>query len=309
MAKSAKEVRIVQKRLLNPADTKDIQALQVLCENAEAISLKLELDYKLADAQNRREDDGCLDVNEFLYYLDGVLIGYLGICGFSGEQGPLELTGMVHPRHRNKGVFTALSGLALAECRRRKATLILGLCDRKAEAGQALIKKKNSPLHHSEYEMTLRKEADLPAPAQLHGVTLRKAKNADAEEIARQDQIYFGDEFGNDGEDGQRERILMPEDEEKRGFTIYLAWKDGKIIGKVNLQLSGSLGGVYGLGVLPEERGKGYGRAILLLAVEKLKATQAETIFLQVLTDNEKALSLYQSCGFETISVMDYYKL
>ena len=101
----------------------------------------------------------------------------------------------------------------------------------------------------------------------------------------------------------------MPEDEEQRGFTIYLAVKDEKIIGKVNLQLSESAGGIYGLGVLPEERGKGYSRAILLLAVRMLQEANAETIYLQVLTDNEKALSLYQSCGFETSSVMDYFTL
>ena len=99
----------------------------------------------------------------------------------------------------------------------------------------------------------------------------------------------------------------MSEEEEKRGIFIYLAVKDGVVIGKVNLQLSNGLGGIYGLGVLPEERGKGYGRATLRLAVQKLIEAGAGTVYLQVLTDNEKALTLYQSCGFETRSVMDYY--
>ena len=309
MTKPAIDIQIVQTRFLNNTIYQEIQALQTLCENAEPIALKLELDYKLADARCRREDDGCRDVNEFLYYLNSVLIGYLGICGFGGETGPLELTGMVHPAHRRKGVFKELSGLAVVECRRRNAGLILALCDRKSEAGQALIKKQNAPLHHTEYEMVLGKAWKNPTNDQLRGVTLQKAKNADAGEIARQDKLYFGEEFRGDSEYEQSGRMLMPEDEEKRGFTIYLAIKDGKIIGKVNIQLSGGLGGVYGLGVLPEERGNGYGRAIILLAVQTLKAAKAETIFLQVLTDNEKALNLYKSCGFETSSVMDYYAL
>lgn len=307
MHKPAGEIHIVQKQWLNQADYTDIQALQTLCERTEPISLKLELDYKLADAQNRREDGNSRDANEFLYFLDGALIGYLGICGFGGEAGPLELTGMVHPRQRRKGIFRTLSGCAIAECRRRNTSLVLGLCDRKSEAGQALITLLKAPLHHSEYEMTLRKDIVKPEQARLQGVTLQKAKNTDVGEIDRQNRIYFGDEFGGSGE--QNERVLIPEDEEKRGFTTYLAVRDGKTIGKVNLQLHKGHGGIYGLGVLPEERGRGYGRAILLLAVETLKAAEAKNIFLQVLTDNAKALNLYKSCGFETRSAMDYYRL
>ncbi len=91
-------------------------------------------------------------------------------------------------------------------------------------------------------------------------------------------------------------------------MTIYLAESEEEIIGKVHLQVSSGIGGIYGLGVLPEYRGKGYGRAILLKAVEKLKAVKAEQIMLQVAAENENALSLYKSCGFEEMSVMDYFE-
>lgn len=303
------EARIIQKRFPDSADGALIRSLQNLSEAADTIALKLELEYKLADAENARDGDHSREVNEFLYYLDGELAGYLGICGFGGGNGPLELTGMVHPQHRGKGIFKALSGLALAECRRRNAALVLGLCDRNAVAGQALLKKQSAALHHSEYEMVLRSGLNPPDETLLRGVDLRKAKNADAEEIARQDRIYFGEEFGADGDGEHGGKRLMPEEEELRGFTIYLAVKDGTIIGKVNLQMLDGTGGIYGLGVLPHERGKGYGRAILLLAVRKLKEANAKTVYLQVLTDNERALSLYQSCGFETASVMDYFSL
>ena len=303
------EARVIQKRFLNHMDASEIRSMQALCENADSIALKLELEYKLADAQSRRNEGDSPEINEFLYILDGRLVGYLGICGFGGDNGPLELTGMVHPAYRNQGVFRTLSSLAIVECRRRNAASVLGLCDRNAAIGQALLKRKNAPLHHSEYEMVLLKREARPTEAQLRGVVLRKAINADAAEIARQDHIYFGEEFAEADESIKDDPKRLPEDEEQRGFTIYLAVKDEKIIGKVNLQLSGSTGGIYGLGVLPEERGKGYGRAILLLAVQLLQEANAETIYLQVLTDNEKALSLYQSCGFETSSVMDYFTL
>ena len=92
-------------------------------------------------------------------------------------------------------------------------------------------------------------------------------------------------------------------------MTIYLAEKNHQLIGKVHLQLTNGLGGIYGLGVLPEHRGKGLGRAILLEAIKTLKAASAVEIILQVATENATALSLYKSCGFREASVMDYFVL
>nr|WP_286182856.1 GNAT family N-acetyltransferase [Bacillus sp. ISL-55] len=101
----------------------------------------------------------------------------------------------------------------------------------------------------------------------------------------------------------------LPEVEEKRGMTSYLVEKEGVIIGKVNLQLTAKLGAIFGLGVLPEHRRKGYGRALLLLAIEKLKEANAQEIMLQVAAENANALNLYKSCGFVETSTMDYFEL
>ena len=68
-------------------------------------------------------------------------------------------------------------------------------------------------------------------------------------------------------------------------------------------------GGIYGLGVLPEFRGKGFGRAILTFGVEKLKDANATEVMLQVAAENGTALNLYKSCGFQETSVMDYFEL
>jgi len=93
-------------------------------------------------------------------------------------------------------------------------------------------------------------------------------------------------------------------------IKFYIAEKGDRIIGKVNLQMSdGGTGGIYGLGVLPEFRGKGYGRAILIFGIEKLKDAKATQVMLQVAAENGTALNLYKSCGFQETSVMDYFEL
>lgn len=51
----------------------------------------------------------------------------------------------------------------------------------------------------------------------------------------------------------------MLEDEERRGMTICLAEKDERIIGKIHLQVINGIGEIYGLGVLPKNRGRDLG--------------------------------------------------
>jgi ribosomal protein S18 acetylase RimI-like enzyme len=143
----------------------------------------------------------------------------------------------------------------------------------------------------------------------FQGVSLRKAANADAREVARQNAIYFEVRRDRESEEADFEHTILPEEEEKRGMTIYIAEKDRQIIGKVHLQLIHCIGGIYGLGILPEYRGRGLGRALLLEAIEKLKDANADKIMLQVEAKNAKALGLYKSCGFRETSVMDYYEL
>jgi ribosomal protein S18 acetylase RimI-like enzyme len=296
-------------------DCRQIEALRERCVRAEPVALKLELDYKRSAALAEPMEKVIRNVNEFLYFEGRKLAGYLGICSFGGPGMPLEATGMVDPEERRKGIFTALYRLALAEARRRGTACMLLLCDRSSVSGQRFLRKAGAVCHHSEYEMVLKREWSFPGDAELRGVTLRKAVNADAREIAGQDALYFSDEgldakadfnANAEGPDAAQKEILLPEKEEKEGLTVWLAEKDGRPVGKVNLELGSGIGGIYGLGVRPEFRGKGFGRSILLQAVGKLKTANAAEVMLQVATDNTKALNLYTSCGFQETSVMDY---
>lgn len=297
---------ICLKSRLAQADHDAISHLAEECIRKDEITLKLELDYKREDAAQQTGPSPIQDINEFLYFDGSELIGYIGIGSFGG--GPMEITGMVHPEYRRLGVFTKLHELVMMECRRRKAQNILLLCDHNSTAGGRFLEKIGAAPHHSEYEMHLAEGADHSADLRSD-IRFRKAGNADAEEVARQNAIYF--DLGGDKAEEQpsAQSLLLPEEEEKRGMTIYFAELDGAVIGKVHLQLINGEGGIYGLGVLPEYRGKGYGRALLLEAVRRLKADGAKDILLQVEARNARALGLYQSCGFKETSVMDYFEL
>lgn len=311
-------------RYLDENDYNQISTLQKECVNADQITLKLGLGYKLAaalESDGEKDKNDKKEINEFLYFDEQKLVGYIGICRFGGEGIPLELAGMVHPEYRGQGIFTVLNTLAMEECRRRNSDCILVLCDKNARDGQSYIRKLKTKYDHSEYEMYLEETYVEPRENQLYGLIFQKAMNKDAYEIARQNSIYFGeplpdvncfmeDKKNHNGQDRNAlSDIILPEDEEKRGMTIYLVLKDNQIIGKVDLKMKSEVGGIYGLGVLPEFRSKGYGRAILLGSIMKMKENNLKSVMLQVATENATALNLYQSCGFATASTMDYYEV
>lgn len=313
------------KESIDEVDYEIIAHLQERCVEHDQTALKLELDYKLGVSNDSSK--GVEDINEFLYFDGEELIGYMGISSFGG---PWEVNGMVAPDYRRQGVFTKLFELVIAEWKRRCTGSMLLLSDRNSESGQNFIASVGAQYKHSEYEMFLKKDIPDATPDQLAGIAFRKATNADAHEIARQNAIYFKDEDEISSEDmilAEKEEIsseemilskeeeissedmILPEEEERRGMTSYLVEKEGQIIGKVNLQLTSKLGAIFGLGVLPEHRRKGYGRALLLLAIEKLREANAQEIMLQVAAENSNALNLYKSCGFEETSTMDYFEL
>lgn len=279
-----------------------IQALQEKCISEDHTALKLELDYKLGCADTEVNCSHPKNINEFMYFDGEELIGYIGIC--PGRSGIIEVNGMVHPDYRRRGVFTQLYNLVESQWTRRNSGTMLLLCDRDSASGQAFIQRTGTRYLNSEYEMYL-DAADFNKATYLsQGIILRKATNHDAREIAHQNSIYF-DELHDD--DGDTE-LILPEAEEQKGLIIFIAEKEQEIIGKVHLQLTAAYGGIFGLGVLPEHRRRGYGREILLGAAEKLTEMGAQKIMLQVAAENANALKLYQSCGFVYTSIMDYYE-
>ncbi len=286
---------------------RSVSVLQKICESHDKITLKLELDYKLKAYEQRTAEKEAGFIDEFIAYKNGQAIGYIGICGFGGPGMPLEVTGMVHPSFRRKGIFTRLYAFALSEFQRRCCKDVLLLCDRVSGAGHAFLNKIGSTYKFCEVEMYLQKDVPIHDVYTHSDILLQKANNADAAIIKKIDAAAWNKPDGTSGED---EEIFLPEDEEKRGLTIFLGIKDGITVGKINLQKSESgVWGIYGFAMLPEFRGLGYGRAMLRQSIEKMKTSGAKEIMLQVVPENERALNLYTSCGFKETSVMDYYTL
>ena len=66
----------------------------------------------------------------------------------------------------------------------------------------------------------------------------------------------------------------------------------------------GGIGAIQNIGVIPEHRGNGLGRAILLKAIEGFWQSGHSTVSLEVTARNSVAVSLYRSLGFRVTRVL-----
>jgi|LGVF01.1.fsa_nt_gb ribosomal protein S18 acetylase RimI-like enzyme len=297
-----RKANIRQKEYLDMNEYSEVKELEKRCIEFDKTSLKLELDYRMMCA---KESNGVSSqkVNEFLYYVQDQLVAYIGISCFGAST--LEINGMVHPDNRRQGIFTRLFQSVKEEWINRGNPRMLLLSDGNSSSGQGFINSLKTTYEHTEYEMYYKNRVDIDDL--VINVVLRKATNEDAEEIRNQNTIYFKEEQSANHEN--EVNLILPEDEEKRGMTILLAEVGNKIVGKVNIQVSDSIGGIYGLGVIPSHRRKGYGRQILIEAIKKLEEKACKEIMLQVSAQNKHALNLYLSCGFIEVSTMKYYQM
>jgi GNAT superfamily N-acetyltransferase len=84
-----------------------------------------------------------------------------------------------------------------------------------------------------------------------------------------------------------------------------VALDDDEAVGIANLGVRGNRGWIGGIGVVPQARRRGVGR----LLMEALLAEAPPTVQLEVLEQNEPAIRLYESLGFERTRVLEVWSL
>ncbi|GAC1360455.1 MAG: GNAT family N-acetyltransferase [Ktedonobacteraceae bacterium] len=281
---------LYQRQGLTQTELAEIETLATTCEAYEHLHMKLNWDT----LHSRPKDQ----TNDFLYYENGVLVGFVAFFSFNPSEG--EVSGMVHPDHRRKGIFTQLFMVACQECQRRNIPTLLLIVEHEATSGQGFAASLKPRYQHSEYKMELTEARTLPElDSRLH---LRLAKPEETPILAHITAISF--DMSEQDVTWYAEK--MAEDTKNR---VYIATLDETYIGKLDVSLNKNEAYIAGFGVLPPYRGRGYGRQILAQTIREIFATGQHHVVLEVATENKNALSLYQSCGFREISSYDYYSL
>jgi ribosomal protein S18 acetylase RimI-like enzyme len=253
--------------------------------------LKLEWGLLRSRPGHRAED--------LLWWDGGRLLGFLGVYAFGAPT--VELTGMVDPEARRRGIATALLDAALRLCQERAYTKILLVAPRLPTAARDLALARGAALDHSEYALELTHE---PAEGPLNPrITLRSMALSDAAVISSLLAAGFG----------RAEPELTDEAAAERAQRDYpdtlIVELDGVAVGTLRVTRDDDTAGVYGLVVHPDHQGQGIGRDVLRRISIHALADGAARVHLEVAADNERALGLYTSLGFTPVATEDYYAL
>ncbi|QPC48120.1 GNAT family N-acetyltransferase [Mangrovibacillus cuniculi] len=266
------------------AELAAIKELQATCEKYEPIKLKLNWDML-----ETRND---LEKNDFFYYEEQELIGYLALYPFGNK---VEVCGMVHPSHRRKGLFSALFQQAKQVIEEQGFTSILLNTPAASKAGMEWTIAVGGKLKMSEHQM----KWDRVTKTDLAPVILRKSTLDDYKWEADLDVLCFGmtredaESFTNRKHAENLENFFIIEDEKQA-------------VGKVRVQELDGEAWIYGFAVHPNFQGKGIGRRTLSQLINIYSQKDLD-ICLDVEVENLHALGLYESCGFRVTQGQDYY--
>jgi ribosomal protein S18 acetylase RimI-like enzyme len=230
------------------------------------------------------------DVEDVLWWDGERLLGFLGIYTHSAPT--IELAGMVDPAARRRGIGTALLDAGLRVCQQIEHASVLLVVPRTSIAGRSLAQRRGGSLDHCEHALEL-----LGEPAEVSAdprVTVRTAAPADQQAVRELLRLGFG---------------WAPPEAAGRDPNTLVVERDGQLIGTVRMILEGERAGVYGFVIHPDHQGRGIGRDVLHRLCRTARADGATIVYLEVVTDNDRALNLYTSLGFRPVITEDYYAL
>lgn len=233
-------------------------------------------------------------VEDLMWWDDEELLGFLGLYAFGGSS--LELAGMVSPETRRRGIATALVDAALPLCQERGYQQALLVVPRSSPTGRYFAVNRGGVLEHAEHALVL---LDQPSGGPTDPqVNLRRAVPSDAATVSTLLAAVFGHT-----EVGLSEQLAS--DQER---TLLVEVADAPV-GTLRVTRDGAEAGVYGFVVDPAWQGRGIGRDVLRRVCRTLRDEGAARVALEVATDNDRALGLYTSIGFERVATEDYYAL
>jgi len=209
-----------------------------------------------------------------------------------------EISALVAPAHRGKGIFKALLQHAKETLKALEIREVFIVSVPGIEACDAVLKELKAEYLSSEYKMYL------PAPSQNSQKSLKNTElvPAAAKDIPLISDMY-SDFFGLDKEGA----ATWLESVFSMGASFYKLNSNGKTVGCGGFVSKGESSSVFGVGVVKEHRGKGLGRFLLESLMQKMPTDRS--VVLQVSDKNAEAFGLYQKLGFAIVSTVRYHSL
>ena len=227
----------------------------------------------------------------FLYYEKGELVGLLTV--YADDQ-DVEVAILVHPNHRRQGIAQALYRSF------EKETASYPIASVTFQTERVFL--ENHPDFASNWGLVEDEETETwlgrdRTPYELDprsDVEVRLAEPSYLEAIARLHHQTFSDEM----ESPELSQRYISEALKDPDSLLYILLKDGQVIGVCTVDVSGTSNYLYGLAVVEDYRGKGYGSYLVKCLVNQLIEQNDKFFQIAVEDSNVGAKRLYEKIGF-----------
>jgi len=250
----------------------------------------------------------------FVAEFNAALVGYLSVTLEPGIQRAL-LEGLVHPRHRRKGIATKLFSSSM---QRVKASGVkagqISVLENNA-AAKSFLTKLECQFIRNFFEMRLDiHNTRLPA-ARRDSITSRRLKQEEENLLTEIQNRCFADTWGFNP--NTTEEIAYRLNMQGRSpDDVILTFLEDRLAGycwtlinaEGNAKREKNKGLIHMLGVDPDYRNQEIGKAILLNGLDDLKEKGVDIVELTVDSQNPAACSLYESVGFEVYAKTEWYE-
>ena len=238
------------------------------------------------------------DMNSiFLMYDGNQLISLLTM--FVPTQHEAEITALTLPAQRGKGYFNKLLFKAVEELIKYEIPEVLFVVESQSMTGKQVVKQLAAQFEYTEYSMRLDNRKYVPLA--FNRLQYLKPSEQDLKRLIDTSMTIFEDTY----EDAQ----MMVANIFKSGTRDqYLGVLKDEIIGMGSSSRDGDEVSIFGFGITPTFRSKGYGFELLHLIIEEVRKSGLREIVIEVDSTNAHAFNLYQKFGFQIEVAYEYYR-
>lgn len=237
----------------------------------------------------------------FLYYEKGELVGLLTI--YADDQ-DVEVAILVYPNHRRQGIARALYGSFETETASYPIESVTFQTERVFLERHPEFASNWGLVEDEETETWLGRDRTPYELDPRSDVEVRLAEPSYLEAIARLHHQTFSDEM----ESPEVSHRYISEALKDPDSLLYILLKDGQAVGVCTVDVSGTSNYLYGLAVVEDYRGKGYGSYLAKSLVNKLIEQNDKAFQIAVEDSNVGAKRLYEKIGFVKQTQVVYLK-
>ncbi|SHI85939.1 GNAT family N-acetyltransferase [Lutispora thermophila] len=276
---------------LDPITEKEIEEVYWSCKEHDNLKGNLYL-------------DGTVNFNQemkylFLLYEENKLVSFLFM--FIPTREEAEISAYTLPDYRRRGYFKKLLSEAVEELKIYDIKDILFVCENQSLSGKESINSLGAEYDFTEYYMKFDKASKILDNSDEFKTKFYLPDKSDIRRLAYiSAQVYEG----NYEEEEEFIKNCLNSAERKTYATVL----GDQIIGIGSGYFGHEEVAIYGVGILPEFQGKGYGKELILLIVKHLLETGHDDITIEVDSNNIKAFNLYKNTGFVIKTAFDYYR-